>query len=76
MDLLQHLLSSYDSIDKDFLKSTDFKCATAIPIAAVILLPFSLIKDMSGFRHVSFACIISLFYLGVVLLIELPSYAS
>jgi amino acid permease len=42
----------------------------------VILLPLSMIKDMSGFRHVSFASLISLFYLGIVLLIELPSYAQ
>ena len=76
MKLLQHFLSSFDSIDKDFLKSIEFKCASAIPIAAFILLPLSLIKDMSGFRHVSFASIISLFYLGVVLLVELPSYAA
>jgi amino acid permease len=35
----------------------------------------SLIKDMSGFRYVSFASIIALFYTGIVLLVELPEYA-
>jgi hypothetical protein len=30
---------------------------------------------MSGFRYVSFASIIALFYTGVVLLVELPEYA-
>lgn len=42
----------------------------------VFLIPLSLIKDMSGFRYVSFASIIALFYTGVVLLVELPEYAS
>lgn len=30
---------------------------------------------MSGFRYISFASIIALFYTGVILLVELPEYA-
>ena len=36
----------------------------------------SLIKDMSGFRYISFASIFALFYTGVVLLVEMPDYIS
>jgi hypothetical protein len=44
------------------------------PIAGLILLPMSMIKDMSGFRYISFASIFALFYTGIVLLIEMPEY--
>lgn len=33
-----------------------------------------MIKDMSGFRYISFASIFSLIYTGIVLYAELPSY--
>ena len=43
---------------------------------AIPLFLLSLIKDMSGFRYISFASIFALIYTGVVLLIELPSYVK
>jgi len=53
-----------------------FRFAQGLPTAIVALIPLSLIKDMSGFRYVSFASIIALFYTGIVLLIELKPYAD
>ena len=35
-----------------------------------------MIKDMSGFRYISFASIFALLYTGLILIIELPSYAK
>lgn len=62
--------------DKEFMESWKFRAAVGVPIAAAVLLPMSLIKDMSGFRYISFASIFALFYTGVVLLIELPDYSA
>ena len=44
--------------------------------AGVFLLPLSMIRDMSGFRYISFASIFALIYTGLVLIVELPSYVS
>lgn len=33
-----------------------------------------MIKDMSGFRYLSFASIAALFYMGIVLICEMPAY--
>jgi amino acid permease len=46
----------------------------AIPTAVIILFPLSMIKDMSGFRHISVVSIFALIYTGIVLLCELPDY--
>jgi hypothetical protein len=62
--------------DKEFLGSIKFRAIQGIPTAILVLLPMSLIRDMSGFRYVSFASIIALIYTGVVLLVELPDYAK
>jgi len=60
--------------DKNFTESTEFLAMINIPIAAFVLFPMSLIKDMSGLRYVSIASIVALIYMGIVLLIELPAY--
>ncbi|CDW79264.1 UNKNOWN [Stylonychia lemnae] len=59
---------------KDFTEGWEFRAIVGAPIAACILMPMSMIKDMSGFRYISFASIFALFYTGVVLLIEMPEY--
>ncbi len=46
----------------------------AAPIALVVLFPLSLIRDMSGFRHISVISIFALIYTGIVLICELPEY--
>jgi MFS-type transporter involved in bile tolerance (Atg22 family) len=65
-----------DPDDVIFLESWKFRAIQGVPIAIIALLPMSLIRDMSGFRYVSFASIIALFYTGIVLLVELPDYAK
>ena len=44
--------------------------------ALCFLFPLSMIRDMSGFRYISFASIFALIYTGIVLLSELPSYLN
>jgi amino acid permease len=44
------------------------------PTALLVLFPLSLIRDMSGFRHISVISIFALIYTGIVLLVELPGY--
>jgi amino acid permease len=61
-------------MDKDFVNSSNFSIFQAVPTAALILFPMSLKKDMSAFRYVSLASIGALFYTGVVLIYELPSF--
>jgi len=63
-------------VDKSSTEDWQFRALVGAPIAAVILLPMSMIKDMSGFRYISFASIFALFYTGVVLLIEMPEYIN
>lgn len=58
----------------DFVYSWKFRAIQAAPTAIIVLLPLSMIKDMSGFRYVSFASIIALFYTAIVLIVELPEY--
>ena len=53
-----------------------FRAIQAVPTAIVVIFPLSLIRDMSGFRYVSTASIIALFYTMLVLLIELPDYIT
>jgi amino acid permease len=46
----------------------------AAPTALLVLFPLSLIRDMSGFRHISVVSIFALIYTGIVLISELPEY--
>jgi len=46
----------------------------AVPIAILIVFPLSLIKNMHGFRYLSVAAFVGIFYTLVVLLIQLPAY--
>jgi amino acid permease len=48
----------------------------AAPTAVLVLFPLSLIRDMSGFRHISVVSIFALIYTGIVLLSELPEYIN
>ena len=45
-----------------------------VGLAALVLFPLSLKRDMSDFRYVSLASIGALLYTGVVLLLEVPEY--
>ena len=71
--MVQFVLKS-SGVDPDFYDNMKFRALQSIPTAALFLFPLCMIRDMSGFRYVSFASIIALFYTGVVLLVELPGY--
>lgn len=60
--------------DPEFFGSWQYRALQGAPIAALVLLPLSLIKDMSGFRHISVVSIFALLYTGMVLIVELPEY--
>lgn len=74
--LLGQVLEKCGAADKDFIGDWKFRAAEGIPIAAAVLFPMSLIKDMSGFRYISFASIGALFYTGIVLICEMPAYIN
>jgi hypothetical protein len=61
-------------MDNDLVSSYTFSTYQAIPTAIFILFPMSMKRDMSAFRYVSLASIGALFYTGVVLIVELPTY--
>ena len=54
--------------------SMEFRAIIGVPMALCIVLPMSMIKDMSGFRYVSIVSFISLIYTAIVLLSELTYY--
>jgi amino acid permease len=57
-----------------FYETWQYRAMQAIPTAVIILYPLSLIKDMSGFRHISIISIFVLVYTAIVLICELPEY--
>ena len=73
--LLKYFLGEFN-IDSKYTKDSSFLIGIyeGIPLAYLCLLPLCTLRDMSAFRYISLASIFSLFYMGVVLLIDLPSY--
>ena len=57
-----------------FFDTWQYRTMQAVPTAVFILFPLSMIKDMSGFRHISAISIFALVYTGIVLICELPDY--
>ena len=57
-----------------FYDTWQYRVMQGVPTAAIVLFPLSMIKDMSGFRHISIFSIFALIYTGIVLLCELPEY--
>jgi amino acid permease len=54
----------------------EFRAIQGGAVAFAILLPLSMIRDMSGFRYISIASIVAILYTAIVLLAELPEYIS
>ena len=65
----------HDDPHDDFFQGWQYRAMECGPIALFILFPLSLIRDMSGFRHISVVSIFALIYTGIVLFVELPGYA-
>lgn len=73
--LFVNVFKSFGFNDEDqFLESWKFRALQGAPVALLILFPMSLIRDMSGFRYISFASIFALLYTGIVLICEMPAY--
>lgn len=47
-----------------------------VPIGFLLLLPVSLKRDMSGFRHITFVAILAEIYTGIVLVVQMPKYIT
>ena len=60
--------------DSDFLESFEFRLCVNGPIAAIILLPLSLKKDMSDLAIMGIVSVGALLYTLLVLVIEMPFY--
>lgn len=75
MSLIKYALVKV-GFDSDFVNSDKMTILLAVPIAAIILWPLSLKRDMSAFRNISVMSIGALCYTAIVLCIELPSYYS
>ena len=60
--------------DDDFIDSFEFRLIVNVPIAAVILLPLSLKRDMSSLAFAGVLSVIAMVYTLLVLVIETPFY--
>ncbi len=62
-------LEEFHIADNEFFGTWQYRAMQGVPTAALILLPLSMIRDMSGFRHISVISILALVYTGVILFI-------
>ena len=60
--------------DDDFLESFEFRLCVNVPIAAVILFPLSMKRDMSSLAFAGVLSVVALFYTLIVLIAEVPFY--
>ena len=60
--------------DDDFLESFEFRLIVNAPIAAVILFPLSLKRDMSSLAFAGVLSVASMVYTMLVLVVEMPFY--
>ena len=61
-------------MDEEFVNGTWFPYIVSVPTALLILLPLSLMTDMSAFRYVSLLSLGALLYTAIVLIVEAPGY--
>lgn len=61
-------------MSEETAESDSFVLIQSGVVALFVLLPMSLMTDMSAFRYASLASIGALVYVGIVLLVELPKY--
>ena len=61
-------------VSDDFTGSMEFRALVNLPIAYILFFPLCIMRDMSAFRYCGLISLLALFYLGMVLTIELPFY--
>lgn len=61
-------------VDKELAYSKSYATYFAIPMAAIVLYPLSIMRDMSALRYASLFSLMALFYTAIVMVVEAPSY--
>ena len=60
--------------DSEMIYAPEMKLFIMMAIGLVLIFPLCLLRNLSVFRYVSLAILFSMFYVCIVLLIELPDY--
>jgi sodium-coupled neutral amino acid transporter 3 len=61
-------------VDAHFTTTMLFRAYVNIPVAYLVFLPLSVMKDMSAFRYCGMFSLLALTYTGIVLSVEVPYY--
>jgi amino acid permease len=69
--IMESLLPKRDDV---FFESFEFRLCVNVPIAALILFPLSLKRDMSSLAIAGVLSVVALFYTLLVLMVEAPFY--
>lgn len=60
----------------DFTSSYEFRAFVNLPIAAIVLMPLSMMRDLSSLAFASVLSLLALAYTGIVMFVELPWYSK
>ena len=58
----------------EFTSSAEFRAFVNIPIAAIVVMPLSMMRDLSSLAFASVLSLLALTYTGIVMYVELPWY--
>ena len=72
-ELTQFVFVSFGA-DKSWVETLTFRMLVNIPVAAVILFPLAVQRDMSSLRYAGVAAVAAMTYTMVVLVVEMPFY--
>ena len=73
--LIQYVAINFGA-DEEFSQTMAFRAMVGIPTTIFFYFPLSLKTDMSAFQYGGLASIVALFYVALVMMIELPFYAK
>ena len=68
--ICEHIWTGNDK----FFESMEFRLCANVPVACLILLPLALKRDMSSLAFMGLVSVASLFYVLIVMLVEMPFY--
>lgn len=60
----------------EFTSSAEFRAFVNLPIAAIVLMPLSMMRDLSSLAFASVLSLLALAYTGIVMFVELPWYSK
>jgi len=61
-------------LSSEFTNKIEFRAMVNIPLAAVVLVPLSLMRDLSSLAFASMLSLLALTYTGILMFVELPWY--